>query len=359
MPIKGISDVRRLPRLGKIRLGIKQTSKRTGNEYPKAVDFFVCRADGGPTSEEMAKAFHAVYGDQPRALDVMFPTNDPEQIFPQYYRRYGSGTGLICKGDGESAMEIDRETGEMREIECVPAECEWAKKQHCRPVGTLRFLLPKVPGIGVWQIDTSSYHSIVNLNSAIEMVRLLTGGRIAMIPLRLVIRPKEVQVEGKKKVVFVMDLATENLRMVDVLAASQKKLPELLLPEINMDEPPDDLFPHAVPVEPEGEAEAEGLAAEEGEEEGPGLREEAVRLMVLLGMPPAKRKAVIEKPGQDFEKLVARLKAELEKKKAEKVEEAGAEEEIGQEDGGAEKGRRQAGAEAPAVEVPVIQRALF
>ena len=32
--IKGISDKRRLPRLNKIRLGIKKKSQKTGNEYP-------------------------------------------------------------------------------------------------------------------------------------------------------------------------------------------------------------------------------------------------------------------------------------------------------------------------------------
>ena len=242
MPIHGLSEARRMPRVGKLRLGIKATSKKTGNQFPKAVDYFVCNADAS-TSAEAAQAFRAVYGDKPRSVDIMFPTDDMTQFFPQFYRRYGSGSGLLCKGDGITANAVDPETGEFSEIDCCPPECEWAAKQHCRPVGTLMFMMPKVPGLGCWQIDTSSVNSIINLNSAIDFIKGLTGGRIAGIPLRLVVKPKEVQVEGRKKVVYVLDLAHDQLRLADVLQASQQTLAQLLLPAPNLDEIPDDLYP--------------------------------------------------------------------------------------------------------------------
>lgn len=311
MPIKGISEVRRLPRLGKIRLGVKETSQKTGNPYPKAVDYFVCNADQS-TSEAAARAFHQVYGDKPRALDIMFPVEDRDQFFPQFYRRYGSGSGLLCKGDGETAVEIDKETGEIREIECDPMECEWAAKKHCRPVGTLQFLLPKVPGLGAWQIDTSSYHSIVNLNSAIDFVRALTGGRIAMIPLKLIIRPKEVQVEGKKKVVHVMDLAHEEVRLQDILMASKKSAAQLLLPGVNFEEAPDDLFPPGVLGQDKPAPEQEPT---EGEEKEPDPIEQALQeAWEALGTPPAKRNAILGRPGLNKQALLAQLQAEVAKR---------------------------------------------
>ena len=40
MPIYGISDQVRLPRLGKIRLGIKKKTKG-GVEYPFATEYFI------------------------------------------------------------------------------------------------------------------------------------------------------------------------------------------------------------------------------------------------------------------------------------------------------------------------------
>ena len=74
--IKGVSDQRRLPRLGKIRLGVKATAK-SGKEYPVEKDYFV-------VPPEVA----AIYGEQPKELDVMLPVNDPEVCFPIY--RIGS-----------------------------------------------------------------------------------------------------------------------------------------------------------------------------------------------------------------------------------------------------------------------------
>src|SRR3990167_1112232 len=89
--IKGLSDIRRLPRLGKIRLGIKKLAK-SGKEYPAEVSWFV-------VPPEVAK----VYGEKPTELDVMFPTEDEHMVFPQAYRWYVSN-GLRCKGNGEIAM---------------------------------------------------------------------------------------------------------------------------------------------------------------------------------------------------------------------------------------------------------------
>lgn len=337
MPIHGISDVRRLPRLGKIRLGVKDTSPRTGNEFPRAVDFFVVKPDDS-TSEAAAEAFHRVYGDKPKSLDIMFPVEDKDLFFAQFYRRYGSGSGLLCKGDGVSAMEIDRETGEIREIECNPAECEWAEKKHCRPIGTLQFLLYKVPGLGVWQIDTSSYNSIVNINSAIDFIRAITGGRIAMIPLKLVIRPKEVQVEGRKKVVHVMDIAHDALRLEDVLRASRTPLAGLLMPGVDFDEVPDDLYPASVvkasqeatkkparpapapAPEPEAEAdtvegEAEAVEEEPAPEPDPRAAEleaEIQQGFKALGFPQAKQEAWRRKYA-DPEALLKELRAEADR----------------------------------------------
>ncbi len=90
--IKGLSELRRLPRLGKIRLGIKRLAK-SGKEQPAEVDYFV-------VPPEVAK----VYGERPKELLIMFPVEDVTQIFPQAYKWYGAGAGLKCKGDGETAI---------------------------------------------------------------------------------------------------------------------------------------------------------------------------------------------------------------------------------------------------------------
>ena len=92
MPIKGISEIIRLPRLGKIRLGIKREGD-DGNPYPIPTDYFVC-------PDEVKK----VFGDKPKELRIMFPTEDSEQWASQYLRCYSQAGSLICRGDGQTAL---------------------------------------------------------------------------------------------------------------------------------------------------------------------------------------------------------------------------------------------------------------
>ena len=91
-PIKGISEIVRLPRLGKIRLGIKKEND-DGNSYPLPTDYFVC-------PDEVKK----VFGEKPKELRVMFPTENSEQWASQYLRCYSASGSLICRGDRETAV---------------------------------------------------------------------------------------------------------------------------------------------------------------------------------------------------------------------------------------------------------------
>src|SRR3989304_4359430 len=91
-PIKGISEIVRLPRLGKIRLGIKKEGD-DGSPYPVPTDYFVC-------PDEVKE----IFGDKPKELRIMFPTENSEQWASQYLRCYSTSNELICRGDGETAL---------------------------------------------------------------------------------------------------------------------------------------------------------------------------------------------------------------------------------------------------------------
>jgi len=240
MPIKGTSEIRRLTRLGKIRLGIKKESPRTGNPYPEATDYFVC-------PEEVRH----ICGDKPTELKIVFPAEDAPQ---QWLKRYSLTRGLVCRGDGEKAMaQVDIKTGEiagrdsehttLREVPCDREKCPAYQAKQCRPVMTLQFLLPDVPGaLGVYQIDTSSFNSIVNINSSLELIKAC--GRVSMIPLILKLVPQQVQPEGKKKTIHVLELVSPYTftELLQLTGRSPKDI--FLLPAA--EEPPDDLFPPEV-----------------------------------------------------------------------------------------------------------------
>ena len=211
MAIKGISERRRLPRQGKIKIGEKvQKENRDGKivEYPVALDHF-------KVPEEVA----AIYGQDPKELDIIFPVNDLEQIFPQYMKKYGK-VGLHCKGDGETGTAmID---GEMVERTCDPDD-PWCK--GCQPKGTLSYIVPKVSSMRVYQTTTGGWNSIVNINSSFDMIRGMTGGKIAFIPLKLKIEPHEgtIITDGKKfkKTVFVLQVDIEGT-MADFIAQHRR-----------------------------------------------------------------------------------------------------------------------------------------
>lgn len=209
MAIKGVSEIRRLPRLGKLRLGIKVMNK-SGKEYPKEVDYFVIdpQTPSELENKKIADEFHKLYGEQPKQIKIMIPVSDVNVTFPQFYKRYGSGTSLQCRGDGEKAVLTQPEFGKdleklgksefgLDEVVCNGQECPYFQKNKCARVGTLNVILPDIPGAGVWQITTGSFNSIVNVNSCLDYIKAVAG-RCHMIPLTLERREQEIPHEGKK-----------------------------------------------------------------------------------------------------------------------------------------------------------------
>ena len=211
MAIKGISDVDRFPRIGKIRLGLKDKDRG----FPVKTDYFVFDPDDDAVKQE----FSDIYGEKPKALDIMFASEDLDSVFPQYLKRYAFGS-LICKGDGEKGIEkkYDENKKLIGEQSVKCEGCKYSKdtvgkngkkiSKKCKPLASLMILLPKVPGIGVYQLDTSSYHSIVNINAGIKLVKALYK-RISGIPLKLLLSPRTVQVEGRATIIYTISLSIE------------------------------------------------------------------------------------------------------------------------------------------------------
>ena len=270
MPIESISNLVRLPRLGKIHLGVK-VEQPGKSPYPKATDYFVCPPE-----------VTAVFGEKPTELDIMFPSENPENFAPQWLRAYSLTQGLICIGDGISAKgRFDTATGtlagrdtqhwEWRDgLTCDPQECPEYEKKRCRRVLNLLVFLPSVPGIGCYQIDSSSFYSIININSMIQMLKA-TLGRCSMIPLTLALGPIEVTPEGMaKKTVYVMHIK-KNVKLADLARLALLPPAQVLLPEPDTDEAPADLYPPEILAEaeapqaaPPAEAPAPGPGATTG-----------------------------------------------------------------------------------------------
>ena len=265
MPIYGLTDQLRFPRLGKIRLGIKEKTAK-GKEYPKEVDYFILdpSVPNGELRDSMLDTFHSLYGKQPKSIKIMFPSSDEEVVFPQYYKRYGSGTMLKCKGDGKLAtcstpefakgLEVVRQDeGGMTEVECAGDACPYYKSSQCSKVGTLNVMLPDIPGAGVWQINTGSVYSIINVNSAFAYFRVTTG-RFDMIPVLLERHEQTIQHQGKKTKHWILFVNTDQV-LAKVQSVARIKPTEVLLelPEAASGPVEEDILDEA----PEGDSVAE------------------------------------------------------------------------------------------------------
>lgn len=189
-----------------------------------------------------------IYGDKPVSLDVMFPVSDVSVIAPQAYEFYGSSKGLKCTGNGEYALALNEATGAMERRECP---CERLDRKQCMQRMHLRVVLPKVNPGGVYQIDTSSFNSIVNVNSAIQYLQCATTssqcphGRITWLPIRLYREAMETHHNGQKQIHYALKL--------DLGEALKGRLPQLESPGMVALPPPD----------PEAEAEDSDFGGEE------------------------------------------------------------------------------------------------
>ena len=164
MPISFLEDRHRAQRLGRVRLGVKKVSSKTGKEYPVATPYFVL--DDAP----VLKGF---YGETPTALNIEFLWDNIEFTFPHYMRRY-TASGLRCLGDGDLVLyrvnadgDVDVRDGnavhpsgkvvmdgnnQTVKVHCEGETCPSYEDGSCKPTGYLRFLPIEAPRLGYYDV---------------------------------------------------------------------------------------------------------------------------------------------------------------------------------------------------------------
>lgn len=277
MPIQGLSEARRLPRMGKIRLGITKINQN-GKEYPAEVKYFILdpEVENDLERQKLLDIFEQKFGKEPTLIKIMLPVADPEKVFPQYYKSYGQTTMLNCKGDGTEATTNNPEyiaklknlgDGELgKRVVCAGKNCPFYLAKKCTESATLNVLLPDLPGVGVWQITTGSIHAIINLNSCLHLVKNLAG-RFHMIPLTLERREQEITHEGKKAKHYIMHINMDiSLAELQRLAKIDPERITMELPTVG-DEKKDLYLEHNPVVNPpkDNNGESQGPAAEDAE----------------------------------------------------------------------------------------------
>ena len=233
--IKNRQTTPRPPRLGKIKIGIKEYSDKAKADIPKSIDWF--RATGNFSNE-----FHKVYGAKPNKIRVIFPYNDVEENLNEFYRHYKSG-GLYCIGDGEKATRIHPDNI-SEEIDC-PCKHWSEEKGGCNATINCNVVILGLHVVGVWAIQSGGVNTTNNLRGALELTKNLAG-KITGIPFILSVEKVKSTLSGNPNVYPVItatpDAETEQLLSIGkelsasetfLMLSGQKTVPH---PELEVSE---------------------------------------------------------------------------------------------------------------------------
>jgi len=209
----------RLAERGRVKIGEKGEMKTSqgGKQFaqPRKLDHMVIttmqRDAAGrlmPDTELMARL--KPDGGKITEIPVRLLFDDLDLNFFTRYACY-RGVRCWCSGDGEAAQRL---TGENGNYQPVPCPCErqdpmYQGQDKCKTLGTLMVLIEGVNRVGgVWSFRTTSFNSVNAILSSMALIKTITGGPLAGIPLVMVLSPKTVTIPttGNSMVVFIVSL---------------------------------------------------------------------------------------------------------------------------------------------------------
>lgn len=230
MPI--ITLQRQMREIGRIRTG--QTVVTNGKRRPAKLERFRLTS----RSREVIEAAAAVYGGKPQAwndqwevfteADTMDIVLRPGQPIDQWYELW-SGGGCVrrCNGEvdilsdapcGSAPSTIDTGNGKRTIPACPrdPADRRdvAAAGMACKPTTRLSVILPAIPDLGSWRLESHGYYAAVELAGTVSV--LAQADRL--LPARLRLEQRETKRIGRpvnRYAVPVLELM--GVRIVDLI----------------------------------------------------------------------------------------------------------------------------------------------
>ncbi|WP_213451553.1 recombination directionality factor [Rhizomonospora bruguierae] len=145
------------------------------------------------------------------AIDAILPPGDP---LSQAYEMWSRG-GCQRRCDGE--------TEQLSNKPCL-CRAEFGDEFHlqkpevvCRPHTRLNVVLPDMPDLGVWRVETHGFYAANEIAAAVDLIRHATGGTVA-VPVRLRIEPRTRVAQGKTKQFLVLALEIRGSTAGQILA---------------------------------------------------------------------------------------------------------------------------------------------
>lgn len=216
----------RIAERGRIRIGVQATT-RSGKRAPRKLDRFRFTSADRGAIEQVARLYggtpapwdnggHAQFEviSEARSIPIVLPPED--MAFSQFYESWAKG---FCTRRCDGRWDTVRDSA----CDCDP------EARECKTTTRLSVILPEVPGLGTWRLETHGYYAAVELGGALAIIaREAARGRL--IPARLLLVEREVRrlVSGKAEVrQFVVPMIDVDL---DALPAASSAAAELAAP---------------------------------------------------------------------------------------------------------------------------------
>ena len=212
--------------IGKIKIGEKRKTD-AGKEYPASLDYF--RPDTQPQYEQL---FFDAYGQKPNKLTILFLSNEIGDVCRNFYELRNNAGKVAAYGDGVTFnVTTNQGDGAIKYVETTPDDPEkWMNEQERTAGGKwretliLRFALPEIPVLGLWEFRTHGQNSTIkNIVGAIEAVKQLAN-RIALIPFDLTVQKVTGDKAGSKNnypvVGLVANISAANMEKIAALPQS-------------------------------------------------------------------------------------------------------------------------------------------
>jgi hypothetical protein len=178
-------------------------------------------------------------GTETKQIDIVLPPvfsdadGSPTTTYSQFYESW-TAAGCVHRCDGET----DALSGQL--CSCKPlVEVEGEEARICALTTRVSFMIPDLPGLGVWLLTTRGYNAAVELPGTLELL-VRAAAEHAFIPavLRLENRVKKQPGQPTKRfVVPVIDLPSVTLKQLAsgdvplVLNAPRQSPPKPAIPE--------------------------------------------------------------------------------------------------------------------------------
>lgn len=222
----------RMRELGRIRTG-EQVAAGRGKRPAKLEHFRLTTS-----SKELLDAAAEIYGgtvvpwESPAGaqwelktkVDVLPVVIPPGESLSQWYELWtGGGCQRRCDGKTETISEdpclCPADPGDRRDAANAG--------QACKPTTRLNVILPDLPDLGVWRLESHGYYAAVELAGAARFLAIASSSGLN-IPARLRLDQREKKVPGKptnRYAVPIIEFTTT--RITDLLAAGGTGLPQL------------------------------------------------------------------------------------------------------------------------------------